>query len=192
MDKLKQRILTDAKVLPGDIIKVGGFLNHMVDIGLMHDIGREFASVFGASKPTKILTIEAAGIPIAAMTALELDIPFVIAKKYDSIEYVNPGEDYSAPVKSHTKKTEHIIRVSKSFFSSDDHVLILDDFLAFGDAALSLVDLVRQTGATLVGVGICIEKSFQRGASELAKHGVTPHSLVRVQSLADGKIEFVE
>ncbi|MCL2851928.1 MAG: xanthine phosphoribosyltransferase [Defluviitaleaceae bacterium] len=191
MDKLKQRILRDAKVLPGNIIKVGGFLNHMVDIGLMRDIGKEFAAIFGGQCPTKILTIEAAGIPIAAMTSLELDIPFVIAKKFDSIEYVNPSEDYSAHVTSHTKKTSHVIRVSKSFFTPDDRVLILDDFLAYGDAALALIEIVRQTQASLVGVGICVEKSFQKGAEQLESKGINLHSLVRVQSLEDGVITML-
>ena len=188
MDKLKQRILRDAKVLPGDIIKVGGFLNHMVDIRLMHDIGREFAGIFGGQKPEKILTIEAAGIPIAAMTALELDIPFVIAKKFDSIEHINPSDDYSAEVVSHTKKTQHVIRVSKSFFEPGERVLILDDFLAYGCAARALVDIVRQAQATLVGVGICVEKSFQSGASDLISQGINLHSLVRVQSLENSVI----
>ncbi|MCL2616220.1 MAG: xanthine phosphoribosyltransferase [Defluviitaleaceae bacterium] len=191
MDKLKQRILKDAKVLPGNIIKVGGFLNHMVDIGLMRDIGKEFASIFGEYKPTKILTIEAAGIPIATMTALELGIPFIIAKKYDSIEHININDDYSAEVVSHTKKTQHVIRVSKSFFLPEDRVLILDDFLAYGDASRALVEIVKKSQTTLVGVGICIEKSFQNGRDELASQGINLHSLVRVQSLENGVISML-
>ena len=191
MDKLKQRILKDAKVLPGNIIKVGSFLNHMVDIGLMRDIGKEFADIFSAEKPTKILTIEAAGIPIATMTALELDIPFIIAKKYDLIEHINTNDDYSAEVVSHTKKTQHVIRVSKAFFVPGDRVLILDDFLAYGDASRALVEIVRQSQATLVGIGICIEKSFQNGANELTSQGINLHSLVRVQSLENGAITML-
>ena len=191
MDMLKQRILRDAVVLPNNIIKVGGFLNHMVDIRLMREIGKEFAAIFGRHNPTKILTIEAAGIPIAALTALELDIPFIIAKKYDSIEYINESEDYSAKVVSHTKNTSHVIRVSKSFFKPDDRILILDDFLAYGDAALALIEIVRQTQAHLVGVGICVEKSFQKGAAQLTSLGVNLHSLARVQSLEDGEIKML-
>ena len=191
MDILKQRVLNDAKVLPGDIIKVGHFLNHMVDIRLMRDIGREFADIFRGQNPTKILTIEAAGIPIAAMTALELDIPFIIAKKYDSIEHINPSDDYSAEVVSHTKKTRHVIRVSKAFIAPDERVLILDDFLAYGYAARALVEIVNQAQSTLVGVGICIEKSFQHGAADLISQGINLHSLVRVQSLDNGVITML-
>jgi xanthine phosphoribosyltransferase len=190
MDKLKQRVLRDAKVLPGNIIKVGGFLNHMVDINLMQDIGKEFAGIFRGKKPTKILTIEASGIPIAALTAVELDIPFIIAKKYNLIEAGNANEDDCSQVVSHTKKSEHAIRISKAFLNRDDRVLILDDFLANGDAALALLDIIDQANVTLAGIGICIEKSFQKGASDLLARGVNLHSLVRVKSLEGGVIDL--
>ena len=188
MDKLKQRVLRDAKVLPGNIVKVGGFLNHMVDINLMQDIGKAFAEIFCEQKPTKILTIEASGIPIAALTAMELNIPFIIAKKYNLIEAGTANEDYCSRVVSYTKNTEHAIRISKAFINPDDRVLILDDFLANGDAALALLDIVLQANITLVGIGICIEKSFQEGAEKLLAKGINLHSLVRVKSLDDGVI----
>ena len=190
MEILKKRILKDSIVLPGNIIKVGSFLNHMVDIELMKEIGEEFTRIFGPAKPSKILTIEAAGIPIAAMTALALNIPFIIAKKYDSIEFVNPAEDYAAKVTSYTKKSQHIIRVSKAFIDSDDKVLVLDDILANGDAAKGLIDIISQSKAELVGFGACIEKSFQEGAAELKAIGINLHSLVRVKSLDGGVISF--
>ena len=188
MDLLKERILKDGKVLDGNIVQVSSFLNHMVDTELMYEIGKEFASIFGKYHPSKIITIEASGIAVAAFCAFELQIPFIIAKKHSSTNL--PENFYSAEVFSHTKKTLVNIRVSKDYLTKDDKVVILDDFLAYGGAVEGLINIINEANATLIGVGICIEKSFQSGAASLASKGIPLHSLVKIDSLENGTVSF--
>ena len=187
MDLLKQRIEQEGKVLPGNIIQVSSFLNHMVDPILMHEIGKEFASVFREQKPTKIMTVEASGIAMAAFTAFELKIPLIIAKKYTTINLT--GNIYTTEVYSYTRKESVNIRVSKEFLGENDRVLIIDDFLAYGGAVNGLYRIICDANAKLIGVGICIEKTFQHGAKELNEQNVNVHSLVRIKSLENG-IEY--
>ena len=190
MDLLKERIIKDGKVLEGNVLQVSSFLNHMVDTALLYEIGKEFASVFGPQKPTKIMTVEASGIPFAAFCAYELQIPFIIAKKHSSTNL--PENFYSAEVYSYTKRASANIRVSKDFILSEDKVVILDDFLAFGSAVDGLISIIEEANATLLGVGICIEKSFQDGAANLASKNINVHSLVRIKSLENGIVSFMD
>ena len=191
MKLLQDKVMNDAKVLPGDIVQVGGFLNHQIDVKLMKEIGKEFNRVFSEYRPTKILTIEAAGIAIATATADIMDINFVFAKKHKGVDLVNAEGGYSANVNSFTKKQEFNVRVSRDFIGEGDRILIIDDFLANGDAALGLVEICRQAKADIVGIGICIEKSFSPGAGLIEQAGIKLHSLVRIASLADGKVTLV-
>ena len=188
MELLKQRILKEGKVLPGNIVQVSSFLNHMVDPFLMQEIGKEFAKIFRDHKPTKILTPEASGIPMAAFTALELEIPFIIAKKYSTINLTETF--YSAEVFSQTRQVSVYIRVSKEYLNENDRILIIDDFLAFGSAVNGLCKIIQEAKATLIGVGICIEKSFQEGATDLEAKNVNLHSLAKVISLENGIIKM--
>lgn len=189
MDALKARILKDGKVVDGNVLQVGSFLNHMVDAQLLSDIGKEFASIFRDSCPTKILTIEASGISIAAFCAYELQIPFIFAKKYNSSNLTD--DVYSAEVFSYTKQTTFNIRVSKELIDRTDRVLIVDDFLACGGAIGGLIRIIEEAHAALAGVGICIEKSFQQGAADLLSQGVNLHSLVKIQSLENGIVTML-
>ena len=186
IDKLKKRILSEGIVKDGDILNVGRFLNHMVDVNLLGEIGKEFASVFNVYQPTKIITVEASGIPIATVTAMELNIPFVIAKKYSTTNLSD--ESYNTEVLSYTKKRKYDVRVSKELMESGDRFVILDDFLAFGEAVKGLIRLIHEAKAELVGVGICIEKSYQSGASFLHSKGICLHSLAKIESLKAGDI----
>jgi len=189
MDALKERILADGKVLDGNILKVSSFLNHMIDAQLMSLIGIEFAQKFADQKPTKIITIETSGIAMAAFTAYELKIPFIIAKKHASA-LLNDDDCYSADIFSHTKQILNNVRIPRNFINPSDRLLIIDDFLAHGKAVLGLIDIIKEANATLLGVGICVEKSFQAGAKELNARGVNLHSLAKIKSLENGKVEF--
>jgi xanthine phosphoribosyltransferase len=188
VDLLKQRIISEGKVLPGNIIQVSSFLNHMVDPELIGAIGKEFANVFRDSKPTKVITLEASGISMGLMTALELHIPLIIAKKYSTINLT--GNIYSAEVYSYTRKESVFIRISKEFLDENDRVLIIDDFLAYGGATNGLIQIINEANAKLIGIGICIEKSFQQGAVNLIDQHANLHSLVRIKSLENGIIEM--
>lgn len=184
MDILKERVLKEGKVLGDNILKVSNFLNHMVDPHLMHEIGKEFARIFAPVNPTKVLTVESSGIAMSVFAALELNVPCLVAKKYTSH---NVSEDfYSVDIFSHTKQTTYNVRVACDYLQADDRVLIIDDFLANGKAVLGTIELLKESGASLVGIGICVEKSFQAGAAEL--EGLNLHSLVRVKSLENGVI----
>ena len=161
MNFLEQRIVKDGIVKPGNVLKVDSFLNHQMDIALMEEIGREFHRRFADKKVTKVLTIEASGIGIACFVAKEFGVPMVFAKKSKSINI--EGEMYIAEVESFTHKNINQIIVSKKFLSSEDHLLIIDDFLANGKALMGLSELVAKAGATLAGAAIAIEKGFQDG-----------------------------
>jgi len=188
MDALKQKILSDGKVIGSDILKVDSFLNHQVDVQLLSDIGAEFARLFGDSRPTRILTCEASGIIPAFATAQAMGLPLVFAKKAGT--KVLGSDTYRSNVFSFTKQNSTPIQVSRQYISARDRVLIIDDFLANGQAVLGLSDIVKQAGALLVGVGIVVEKGFQNGGRLVREAGIRLESLAVIGSMAQGSIVF--
>jgi len=189
MQLLKDRIVRDGKVLPGNILKVGSFLNHQMDIGLFNDIGKEFARVFAGTSVTRILTIEASGIGIACITAQYFNVPVVFAKKSKTKNI--SGDTLVTSVKSYTHNLTYDVMVSREFIRSSDSVLIIDDFLANGCALEGLVRLVESAGAKVSGAGIVIEKGFQDGGSRLRERGIRIESLAIIESMqGDGDITF--
>lgn len=188
MKLLKERILKDGIVKPGNVLKVDSFLNHQMDINLLNEIGKEFKARFADRSITKILTIEASGIGIACIVAQYFNVPVVFAKKAQSINL--DGEMYSTKVESFTHKKVYDVILSKKYLSSDDHVLLIDDFLANGCALLGLIDIVNKSGATLEGAGIVIEKGFQRGGDEIRKMGIHLESLAIIDSMTDTSLTF--
>ena len=190
MQSLKERIKSEGMALPGGIIRVGSFLNHMIDTSLAQQIGREFAQRFQGEGVTKILTIESSGIAFAVLAGVELGVPVVFAKK--AMGGNTTGEAWTAFVRSYTKGTETSIFVSKPLMGPADRVLIIDDFLAYGEAVSGLAQMVRQSGAKLVGVGIVIEKAYEPGGEKLRKSGVRVESLARVSAIENGVIQFTE
>ncbi|AXH98814.1 xanthine phosphoribosyltransferase [Sporosarcina sp. PTS2304] len=189
MELLKEKIRQEGKVLSEEVLKVDSFLNHQIDPVLMQEIGKEFVSRFSDQQITKIVTIESSGIAPATMAGLLLGVPVVFARKRKSLTLTD--HLYSAKVHSFTKGETNDISVSKDFISSADTVLLIDDFLANGQAALGLIEIVKQAGAQLAGVGIVIEKSFQPGGKMMRTSGIRVESLAEVQSLANGKVQFV-
>ena len=189
MYALEQKILSEGIVLSDEVLKVDAFLNHQIDPVLMQQIGKEFAARFKDAGITKIITIEASGIAPAIMTGLELGVPVIFARKYQSLTLKD--DLYRSKVFSFTKQTESTIAISNKHISSADKALVIDDFLANGQAALGLIDLIHQAKAEVVGVGIVIEKSFQPGRDILLEKGYRVESLARVKSLANGTVEFV-
>ena len=189
MYALEQKILNEGIVLSDQVLKVDAFLNHQIDPVLMQLIGKEFAARFKDTGITKIITIEASGIAPAIMAGLELGVPVIFARKYQSLTLKD--DLYRSKVFSFTKQTESTIAISNKHLSSTDKALVIDDFLANGQAALGLIDLIHQANAEVVGVGIVIEKSFQPGRDVLLEKGYRVESLARVKSLADGKVSFI-
>lgn len=189
MELLKDKIRQEGKVLSEEVLKVDSFLNHQIDPLLMQEIGKEFVSRFSDQHITKIVTIESSGIAPAAMAGLILGVPVVFARKRKSLTLTDGL--YSANVHSFTKNETNEISVSKDFISSEDTVLLIDDFLANGQAVLGLLEIVKQAGAKLAGVGIVIEKSFQQGGELIRKSGIRVESLAEVHSLQNGKVQFV-
>jgi xanthine phosphoribosyltransferase len=187
---LEQKILTEGIVLSDQVLKVDAFLNHQIDPVLMQQIGKEFAARFKDAGITKIITIEASGIAPAIMAGLELGVPVIFARKYQSLTLKD--DLYRSKVFSFTKQTESTIAISNKHLHSTDKALVIDDFLANGQAALGLIDLIHQANAEVVGVGIVIEKSFQPGRDLLLEKGYRVESLARVHSLRDGKVTFVK
>ena len=189
MELLKQRIIKDGRIKPGNIVKVDSFLNHQMDVALLGEIGKEFARRFADQPVTKILTIEASGIGIAAIAALHFgNVPVVFAKKAKSKNL--DGDLYLSQVESFTRGTVSEIQVSKKFITRDDCVLILDDFLARGKALLGLIDIVKQSGARLAGCGIVIEKGFQEGGQTLRDMGVRLESLAIIDRADENGFVF--
>lgn len=189
MKLLEDRILKDGRCLGRDILKVDSFLNHQIDVALVDAMGQEFARLFEGLGVNKILTIETSGIPIAYAAARAMgDLPLVFAKKTTPSTMVDGM--YSAPVKSFTKGTVSNVIVSTRYLGPDDVVLLIDDFLAHGEAASGLAEICRQAGAKCVGLGAVIEKKYQGGAEKLRKLGLRVESLAVIASLEDGKIEF--
>lgn len=189
MHALEQKILVEGIVLSEEVLKVDSFLNHQIDPIMMQQIGQEFARLFKDAGITKIITIEASGIAPAVMAGLELGVPVIFARKYQSLTLKD--DLYRSKVFSFTKQTESTIAISNKHISSTDKVLVIDDFLANGQAALGLADLIHQANAEVVGIGIVIEKSFQPGRDLLLEKGYRVESLARVKSLANGTVEFV-
>lgn len=191
MKLLEDRILKNGKVYPGDVLKVDSFINHQIDVPFIYELGREFFNLYGGSGVTKILTIEASGIGIACLTAAHFNCPVVFAKKSETS---NLSQDvYTSEVYSYTHKKTYNIRVAKEYLRSDDKVLIIDDFLATGSALQALIKLVDDAGASLVGVGIVVEKAFQPGGDQIRAKGIRVESLARISSMTDdGKITFTE
>ncbi len=191
MKELEDRIRRDGIVRAGDVLKVDSFLNHQIDVRLFNDMGAEWARLFKDRHITKILTIEASGIGIAVIAAQHFgNIPVVFAKKTESINL--DGEQWTTKVYSFTHKAYYTVIVAKRFLTADDHVLILDDFLANGAASSGLIDLCHQAGATVEGVGVAIEKGFQHGGDDLRRAGIELHSLAIVDAMDEntGAITF--
>ena len=181
MNFLEKRILKDGVVKPGNVLKVDSFLNHQMDISLLDEIGMEFKRRFADKHITKVLTIEASGIAIAYPVAREFGVPMVFAKKSKSINI--DGDMYVAEVESFTHKNKNTVIVSKKFLSPDDHVLIIDDFLANGCALQGLISIVESAGATVEGLGIAIEKGFQEGGWRIRNLGYQLESLAIVDAM---------
>ena len=190
MKILEDMILERGIAVNEDILKVDSFVNHQVDPELMKNIGNEFAEHFKGQGITKVATIESSGIAPALMTALALNVPMLILKKQPS-KILNQ-DLYQTVVTSYTKGTSYELTLSKNFISENDHVLIIDDFLANGEAATGAIRLIRKAHATIAGVGILIEKSFQPGYEKLTEQGIDVYSLARIAMLGEGVIEFVK
>ncbi|THF76589.1 xanthine phosphoribosyltransferase [Cohnella fermenti] len=190
MEALKNRIKQDGVVLGSQVLKVDSFLNHRVDPALMSAIGDTFADLFAEDRITRVLTIESSGIAPAVFAALRLEVDLIFARKRKSLTLRD--DLYTEKAYSFTKQEENEITVSKHFLGADDRILIIDDFLANGQAALALARIVEQAGAQVAGIGIVIEKSFQNGRQVLQDAGYRVESLARVASLDGNEIRFVE
>ena len=190
MKLLEDRILKDGIVKEGNVLKVDSFLNHQMDIELFNEMGKEWKRLFEKEDINKILTIEASGIGIAAVVAQYFKVPVVFAKKTQSINL--DGQSYTAKVESFTKKKVTDVIVSKKYLNPGDNILIIDDFLANGCAVNGLIQIINESGATLKGVGIAIEKGFQDGGKLLREKGVRVESLAIIESMdaATGNVVF--
>ena len=190
MNCLESRIAKDGVVKEGNVLKVDSFLNHQMDIGLMEEIGKEFYQRFKDKPINKVLTIEASGIAIAYAVAQQFHVPLLFAKKSKSINIA--GDTYMAEVESFTHKNKNTVIVSKQFLSANDHVLIVDDFLANGCALQGLISIVDQAGGTVEGIGIAVEKGFQMGGQVIRNLGYHLESLAIVESMnhETGEIVF--
>ena len=184
MKLLEERIRKDGIVKPGNVLKVDSFLNHQMDVELFNEMGKEFKRLFADRPINKILTIEASGIGIACVVAQHFHVPVVFAKKAKSINL--DGEMYTTKIESFTHKKVYDVIVAKKFLNKEDHVLIIDDFLANGCAVAGLIDLIQSAGATVEGVGIAIEKGFQQGGDIIRGKGIRVESLAIVESMDDG------
>ena len=188
MKLLEERILSDGKVLPGGILKVDNFLNHQIDTALLREMAREFHRLFGGEGVNKILTIEASGIAIAAVTGVEFGCPMVFAKKSKTKNLSD--RVWAAEVESFTHGNKNTVLVSKDYLHPGDRVLIVDDFLATGAALIGLKSLCEQAGAEVVGAGIAIEKRFQGGGDALRAAGLQVESLARIVEMSDDSLRF--
>lgn len=189
MKVLEERIRKDGTVKAGNVLKVDSFLNHQMDIELFNEMGKEWARLFAGRPITKILTVEASGIGIACVAALHFHVPVVFAKKSQSINI--DGEVYSTKIESFTHKRVYDVIVSKKFISPEDHILIIDDFLANGCALEGLLEIVQKAGATVEGIGIAVEKGFQKGGDLIRAKGIQLESLAIVESMNSETGEIV-
>lgn len=188
MKLLKDRILKDGVVKPGNVLKVDSFLNHQMDIDLINELGKEFRRRFPSNRITKILTIEASGIGIACLVAQYFHVPVIFAKKAQSINI--DGDVYHSKVESFTHKRTYDVILSKKFLGPEDHVLLIDDFLANGCALLGLINLVEESGASIEGAGIVIEKGFQDGGKLIREKQIHLESLAIIDSMTDTGLTF--
>lgn len=188
MRLMEEKILREGKVLPGGVLKVGSFLNQQIDSGFLRSVGEEIARLYEGSCANKILTIESSGIAIAAAAGIAMGIPVLFAKKHRSSNV--DGEVYSAAVHSFTKNTDYNIVVSRDYLSSGDRVVMVDDFLASGNAFFGLLELCRQAGAEVVGFTAAIEKGFQHGGDRLRQLGYRVESLAIVDGMGGSEITF--
>ncbi|WP_230397639.1 xanthine phosphoribosyltransferase [Novisyntrophococcus fermenticellae] len=190
MKLLEERIRKDGIVKPGNVLKVDSFLNHQMDVNLFNEMGKEFKRLFSDCPVNKILTIEASGIGIACIVAQHFNVPVVFAKKTQSINL--DGEIYISNIESFTHKRSYDVIVSKKYITRDDHILIIDDFLANGCAVQGLIELIQSAGATVEGVGIAIEKGQQPGGTMLRSQGIRVESLAVIDGMNDetGEIRF--
>ncbi len=188
MKALEDKILSEGKVLPGHVLKVGSFLNQQLDVTFLNEVGQEIARLFADSGVTKVMTIEASGIAIATLAALALGVPAVVVKKHAS---ANQSKDvYSAEIASFTHGNVYTAAVAKEYLSASDHVLIVDDFLACGNAIRGMKKMIEAAGATLAGCAIAVEKKFQGGGDELRAEGIRIESLAMVDSMSDDALTF--
>lgn len=190
MKLLKDRILKEGYCLSGNILKVDSFINHQIDPEFTVEMGREFVRRFADVEVDKVLTIESSGIAIGMAVAYELKKRLVFARKNPSL--LMQEDMYTCPITSYTKKEAKLVYVLKKFLQAGENVLIIDDFMADGNAALGLANIVEQAGGHVVGIGIAIEKSFQRGAQRVREAGYRVESLAKIASLADQQIIFEE
>lgn len=190
MQELKEKILEEGFVLPGNILKVDSFLNHQIDPQMSYVMGKEFARRFANDKIDRVVTLESSGIAIALTTAHELGVKMVFARKAKS--ELMKEEAYISKVHSFTKKVTNEIYVLRKFLPAGENILLIDDFLADGNAAFGLFDIVEQAGCKVAGIGIAVEKSFQNGAKRITEAGYRLESLARIKSLDDCKITFAE
>lgn len=188
MKALEEKILKEGKVLPGNILKVGSFLNHQIDVDFTMEMGKEIAGLFANDGVNKILTIETSGIPIAVAAGAAMHVPVVFAKKHKSSNV--SGEVLSTVVHSYTHGTDYTVVVEKDYLSKSDNVLIVDDFLANGKALKGLIDIIAQAGASVAGASCAIEKGFQKGGDELRADGIKVCSLAIIDNMDDCKISF--
>ena len=189
MKLLEERIRKDGVIKPGNVLKVDSFINHQMDVELISEMGKEWTKLFAEKPINKILTIEASGIGIACIAATHFNVPVVFAKKAKSINL--DGEMYTAEVESFTHKNKNQVIVSKKFLNEDDHVLIIDDFLANGCALQGLIQICAQAGATVEGIGIAVEKGFQAGGRMIRNLGYQLESLAIVECMNDETGEIV-
>ena len=190
MQLLEDRIIKNGKVFPGNVLKVDSFLNHQIDVNLLDEMGKEVKKLFNDSNITKVLTIEASGIGVGCMVARHFNCPLLFAKKSKTLNI--KGDVYTSKVESFTHQCTYDIILSKDFLNETDTVLIVDDFLAKGNALLGLIDIVNQAGATLAGCSIAIEKGYQGGGDQLREKGIRVESMAIVDEMDDntGKIVF--
>lgn len=188
MKELEERINKDGRVIGKDVLKVDSFLNHQIDPVLMEKMGTEFYNHFKGAGVTKILTVESSGIAPAVMAGLKFQVPVVFARKHKSVTLQD--DLYTSEVYSFTKKTSNHISISKKYLSSKDNVLIIDDFLANGQAVNGLNDIIDAAHANLVGIGIVIEKSFQKGRQLIDKEKIPVYSLARIKAFDNGQVVF--
>ena len=188
MQLLEERIRKDGVIKPGNVLKVDGFLNHQMDVELFNEMGKELRRLFPSEKINKILTIEASGIGIACIAAQYFGVPVIFAKKAQSLNL--DGEMYIAKVESFTHKRVYDVILSKKFLTEQDHVLLIDDFLANGCALMGLMEIVKQSGAVLEGAGVVIEKGFQKGGQMIRDMGVHLESLAIVENMTDDSLTF--
>lgn len=188
MKALEEKILREGQILPGNILKVGSFLNHQIDADFTMEMGREIARLFADAGVTKVLTIETSGIPVAFAAAAVMHVPMVFAKKNRTGNL--SGELYQTNVHSYTHNTNYTVVVEKKYLQAGEKVLLIDDFLANGKALIGLAELVEMANAEVVGAAIAIEKGFQKGGDELRERGMRVESLAIIEHMEDGRIEF--